>query len=81
MIMDITHAVQLPGGEGGSSGGIREAIPYLARAAAAVGVTGFFAETHPEPAKAFSDGPNAWPLDQLEALMRKTQSIAEATHG
>lgn len=81
LIMDITHAVQLPGGEGGSSGGIREAIPYLARAAAAVGVTGFFAETHPEPARAFSDGPNAWPLDQLESLMRKTQSIAEATHG
>ncbi len=78
MIMDITHAVQLPGGNGGSSGGVREAIPYLARAAAAVGVHGFFAETHPDPSKAFSDGPNAWPLEKLEALIRGTQAIAEA---
>lgn len=78
MIMDITHAVQLPGGQGGSSGGLREAIPYLARAAAAIGVSGFFAETHPDPAKAFSDGPNAWPLEKLEALIGATQAIAEA---
>ncbi len=81
LIMDITHAVQLPGGEGGSSGGIREAIPYLARAAAAVGVYGFFAETHPDPQKAFSDGPNAWPLDKLEDLIQKTIHVAEVSHG
>jgi 2-dehydro-3-deoxyphosphooctonate aldolase (KDO 8-P synthase) len=81
MILDITHAVQLPGAEGGASGGIRDAIPYLARAGAAVGMTGFFAETHPEPAKALSDGPNAWPLGELEALLLKVRAIAEVAHG
>jgi len=81
LVLDITHAVQLPGAQGTASGGIREAIPYLARAGAAVGVTGFFAETHTEPAKALSDGPNAWPLDQLEELWLKVRRIAEAAHG
>lgn len=81
LIMDITHAVQLPSAVDGVSGGIREAIPYLARAAAAVGVHGFFAETHPNPESALSDGLNAWPLKDLEDLMLKTKQIAEATHG
>lgn len=76
LVLDITHSVQLPGGEGATTGGIREAVPYLARAGAAVGVSGFFAETHPDPSQAKSDGPNAWPLDQLESLMEKTQRIA-----
>lgn len=79
LILDITHSVQLPGGEGATTGGIREAVPYLARAGAAVGVSGFFAETHPDPSKAKSDGPNAWPLDKLESLMRKAQNIAGAS--
>lgn len=81
IILDITHAVQLPGGEGTHTGGIREAIPYLARAGAAVGVSGFFAETHPNPAVALSDGPNAWPLSELEGLMRSVKRIAEVAHG
>lgn len=81
LILDITHAVQLPGAQGNASGGIREAIPYLARAGAAVGVTGFFAETHPDPSKALSDGPNAWPLDQIEELWLKVRRVAEAAHG
>ncbi len=81
MIMDITHSVQLPGAEGGGvTGGIRDAIPYLARAAAAVGVTGFFAETHPKPAESKSDAANAWPLSKLEELMVMTKRIAEASH-
>lgn len=77
MIMDITHAVQLPGSADGVTGGIREAIPYLARAAAAVGVEGFFAETHPVPEKALSDGLNAWPLARLEELLLQVKRIAE----
>lgn len=77
LIMDITHAVQLPGAAEGVSGGIREAIPYLARAAAAVGVNGFFAETHPVPEKALSDGLNAWPLAKLEDLVLQVKRIAE----
>lgn len=81
LILDITHAVQLPGALDKTSGGIREAIPYLARAGAAVGVNGFFAETHPVPERALSDGPNAWPLEELESLMRLTKRIAEAAQG
>lgn len=81
IIMDVTHAVQLPGGDGQSTGGIREAIPYLARAAAAAGVAGFFAETHPDPSKARSDGPNAWPLDRLESLFEQVYAVAAAAHG
>lgn len=76
LILDITHSVQLPGGDGNTTGGIREAVPYLARAGAAVGVSGFFAETHPDPKLAKSDGPNAWPLDQLETLMAQVKRIA-----
>lgn len=76
LILDITHSVQLPGGDGNTTGGIREAVPYLARAGAAVGVSGFFAETHPDPKVAKSDGPNAWPLDQLETLMAQVKRIA-----
>ena len=68
VVFDATHSVQLPGGQGTSSGGQREFVPVLARAAVAVGVAGLFVETHPDPANALSDGPNAWPLDQLERL-------------
>ncbi len=69
VVFDATHSVQLPGGQGTSSGGQREFVPVLARAAVAVGVAGVFMETHPDPAKALSDGPNAWPLDRMEALL------------
>ena len=69
VVFDATHSVQLPGGLGGSSGGAREHIPVLARAAVAAGVSGLFMETHPDPAKALSDGPNAWPLDLMEPLL------------
>ncbi|MEY2633304.1 MAG: 3-deoxy-8-phosphooctulonate synthase, partial [Pseudomonadota bacterium] len=66
VVFDATHSVQLPGGQGSTSGGQREFVPVLARAAVAVGVSGVFAETHPDPSKALSDGPNAWPLDKME---------------
>lgn len=69
VVFDATHSVQLPGGQGTSSGGQREFIPVLARAAVAVGIAGLFMETHPCPEKAFSDGPNSWPLDRMEALL------------
>jgi 2-dehydro-3-deoxyphosphooctonate aldolase (KDO 8-P synthase) len=69
VVFDATHSVQLPGGQGTSSGGQREFVPVLARAAVAAGVSGMFMETHPEPAKALSDGPNAWPLGQMESLL------------
>ena len=69
VVFDATHSVQLPGGQGTSSGGQREFVPVLARAAVASGISGLFIETHPNPANAMSDGPNAWPLDQLEALL------------
>ena len=69
VVFDATHSVQLPGGQGGSSGGQREFIPVLARAAIAVGVSGLFMETHPDPDRALSDGPNAWPLGQMEDLL------------
>lgn len=80
MILDITHAVQIMGGKGNASDGVRQAIPYLARAGAACGVRGFFAETHPEPEKALSDGPNAWPLDRLKSLIKDAQKIASFHH-
>lgn len=69
VVFDATHSVQLPGGQGTSSGGQREFVPLLARAAVAVGVAGLFMETHPDPARAFSDGPNAWPLDRMKELL------------
>jgi len=69
VVFDATHSVQLPGGQGTSSGGQREFVPVLARAAVAAGVAGLFMETHPDPARALSDGPNAWPLGRLEALL------------
>ena len=69
VVFDATHSVQLPGGQGTASGGQREHIPVLARAAVAAGIAGLFMETHPDPAKALSDGPNAWPLGRMEALL------------
>ena len=75
VVFDATHSVQLPGGNGTSSGGQREFVPVLARAAVAVGVSGVFMETHPNPAEAKSDGPNAWPLDQLETLLTTLLAI------
>ncbi|BDU22356.1 3-deoxy-8-phosphooctulonate synthase [Dyella sp. GSA-30] len=83
VVFDATHSVQLPGGQGTSSGGQREFVPVLARAAVAVGVAGLFAETHPNPAKALSDGPNAWPLDKMEALLATLLELDQVTkrHG
>jgi 2-dehydro-3-deoxyphosphooctonate aldolase (KDO 8-P synthase) len=75
VVFDATHSVQLPGGQGTSSGGQREFVPVLARAAVAVGVSGLFAETHPDPSKALSDGPNAWPLGQMEALLETLMEL------
>src|SRR5271166_2429342 len=69
VVFDATHSVQLPGGKGDSSGGQREFVPVLARAAVAAGVAGIFMETHPDPDKALSDGPNAWPLQRMESLL------------
>jgi 2-dehydro-3-deoxyphosphooctonate aldolase (KDO 8-P synthase) len=69
VVFDATHSVQLPGGQGTSSGGQREHVPVLARAAVAAGVSGLFMETHPDPANAKSDGPNAWPLDRMDSLL------------
>ena len=69
VVFDATHSVQLPGGQGGSSGGQREFVPVLARAAVAAGVSGLFMATHPDPAKALSDGPNAWPLGRMPSLL------------
>jgi 2-dehydro-3-deoxyphosphooctonate aldolase (KDO 8-P synthase) len=75
VVFDATHSVQLPGGKGTASGGQREFIPVLARAATAAGVAGLFMETHPDPANALSDGPNAWPLDRMRALLQVLQAI------
>jgi 2-dehydro-3-deoxyphosphooctonate aldolase (KDO 8-P synthase) len=69
VVFDGTHSVQLPGGKGTSSGGQREFVPVLARAAVAAGISGLFMETHPDPEKALSDGPNAWPLDRMQPLL------------
>ncbi len=79
VVFDATHSVQLPGGQGTSSGGQREFVPVLARAAIAVGVSGVFMETHPDPAKALSDGPNAWPLDKMEALLETMLELDRIT--
>jgi 2-dehydro-3-deoxyphosphooctonate aldolase (KDO 8-P synthase) len=78
VIFDATHSVQLPGGRGGSSGGQREFVPVLARAAVAAGVAGVFMETHPDPDHALSDGPNAWPLERMEVLLRTLQAVDAA---
>ncbi len=75
VVFDATHSVQLPGGNGKSSGGQREFVPVLARAAMAVGIAGIFMETHPDPAKALSDGPNAWPLNEMKVLLEKLKQI------
>ena len=78
VVFDGTHSVQLPGARGTSSGGQREFIPVLARAAIAVGISGLFMETHPDPANAKSDGPNAWPLDRMEDLLQTLKNLDEA---
>ncbi|MFA5083288.1 MAG: 3-deoxy-8-phosphooctulonate synthase [Hydrogenophilaceae bacterium] len=75
VVFDATHSVQQPGGQGTSSGGQREFVPVLARAAVAVGISGLFAETHPDPAHALSDGPNAWPLDHMRELLETLKEI------
>jgi 2-dehydro-3-deoxyphosphooctonate aldolase (KDO 8-P synthase) len=77
VVFDATHSVQLPGGQGSASGGQREFVPVLARAAVAVGVSGLFMETHPNPDEALSDGPNAWPLGQLESLLATLRTLDE----
>jgi 2-dehydro-3-deoxyphosphooctonate aldolase (KDO 8-P synthase) len=75
VVFDATHSVQLPGGQGTSSGGQREFVPVLARAAVASGISGLFMETHPQPEKALSDGPNAWPLKHMKALLQTLTAI------
>jgi len=75
VVFDATHSVQLPGGQGSRSGGQREFVPVLARAAVAAGVAGVFMETHPNPAAALSDGPNAWPLAEMQALLQMLKEI------
>jgi len=77
VVFDATHSVQLPGGQGDASGGQREFVPVLARAAVAAGVAGVFMETHPDPARALSDGPNAWPLDRMAGLLRTLKALDE----
>jgi hypothetical protein len=79
VVFDATHSVQLPGGQGTSSGGQREMVPVLARAAVAVGVAGLFMETHPDPAKALSDGPNAVPLKHMKALLETLLALDRVT--
>jgi len=78
VVFDATHSVQLPGGQGTSSGGQREFVPVLARAAVAAGVSGLFMETHPDPARALSDGPNAWPLDRMNSLLSLLKELDAA---
>ena len=78
VVFDATHSVQLPGGQGSSSGGQREFVPVLARAAVAAGVAGVFMETHPDPSVALSDGPNAWPLEQMQTLLQTLKMIDAA---
>lgn len=75
VVFDGTHSVQLPGGQGTASGGQREFVPVLARAAVAVGISGLFMETHPNPQQALSDGPNSWPMDKMEALLTQLKVI------
>ncbi len=75
VVFDATHSVQLPGGQGDRSGGQREFVPVLARAAVAAGISGIFMETHPNPAEALSDGPNAWPLGRMRELLETLQTL------
>jgi len=77
VVFDATHSVQLPGGQGTRSGGQREFVPVLARAAVATGVAGVFMEPHPNPEKALSDGPNAWPLPLMKGLLRTLKELDE----
>jgi 2-dehydro-3-deoxyphosphooctonate aldolase (KDO 8-P synthase) len=79
VVFDATHSVQLPGGADGKSGGQREFVPVLSRAAMAVGIAGIFMETHPDPDKALSDGPNAWPLPKMQALLETLIAIDQVT--
>jgi 2-dehydro-3-deoxyphosphooctonate aldolase (KDO 8-P synthase) len=81
VVFDATHSVQLPGGQGSASGGQREFVPVLARAAVAAGVAGLFMETHPDPAKALSDGPNAWPLERMEPLLTTLKGLDACVKG
>ncbi len=78
VVFDATHSVQLPGGKGTASGGQREFVPVLARAAVAAGISGLFMETHPDPSMALSDGPNAWPLARMEALLTTLKELDQA---
>ncbi len=78
VVFDATHSVQLPGGQGSSSGGQREFVPVLARAAVATGIHGLFMETHPDPTNALSDGPNAWPLDKMPELLKHLSTLDRA---
>jgi 2-dehydro-3-deoxyphosphooctonate aldolase (KDO 8-P synthase) len=81
VVFDATHSVQLPGGQGSVSGGQREFVPVLARAAVAAGISGLFMETHPDPSKALSDGPNAWPLPKMAALLETLQALDATVKG
>jgi len=81
VVFDATHSVQLPGGQGTSSGGQREFVPVLARAAVAAGIAGLFMETHPDPAKALSDGPNAWPLGLMKPLLETLKALDALVKG
>jgi 2-dehydro-3-deoxyphosphooctonate aldolase (KDO 8-P synthase) len=78
VVFDATHSVQLPGGQGSCSGGQREHVPVLARAAVAVGISGLFMETHPNPEKALSDGPNSWPLHRMRELLETLMILDKA---
>ncbi|MFU8837860.1 MAG: 3-deoxy-8-phosphooctulonate synthase, partial [Thiohalomonadaceae bacterium] len=77
VVFDATHSVQQPGGRGGSSGGQREFVPVLARAAVATGIAGLFMETHPDPDQGLSDGPNMWPLDKMKTLLTTLKALDE----
>ena len=79
VVFDATHSVQLPGGQGNASGGERKFVPVLARAAVAAGIAGIFMETHPNPAKALSDGPNAWPLQHMKVLLQTLKQLDTLT--
>lgn len=78
VVFDATHSVQQPGGQGATSGGQRQFVPVLARAAVAAGISGLFMETHPDPSKALSDGPNAWPLGEMEGLLETLKALDDA---